>query len=72
MLLSSMHAVSSSPVDIPEIRYGTIVEKETDGKVWCWSDVSSPIFRCSEKVYLIFFWVIIILITFSDRQYLRY
>ncbi|XP_050219086.1 acylamino-acid-releasing enzyme-like isoform X2 [Mercurialis annua] len=43
-------AVSSSPVDVPEIRYGFLVEETTKKPIWSWSDVSSPIFRCSEKV----------------------
>ncbi|KAF7806944.1 acylamino-acid-releasing enzyme isoform X1 [Senna tora] len=43
-------AVSSSPVDVPKLMYGTNVDKETDGKAWSWSDVSSPIFQCSDKV----------------------
>ncbi|XP_054821069.1 acylamino-acid-releasing enzyme isoform X3 [Prosopis cineraria] len=43
-------SVLSSPVDVPEISYGTIIEKENDAKAWSWSNVSSPIFRCSDKV----------------------
>ncbi|KAK7279306.1 hypothetical protein RJT34_24354 [Clitoria ternatea] len=39
-------AVSSSPVDVPQIKYGAIV----NNKEWSWSDVSNPIFNCSEKV----------------------
>ncbi|GLT99491.1 hypothetical protein SLE2022_169280 [Rubroshorea leprosula] len=39
-------AVCSSPVDLPEIKYGCLVEKAT----WSWSNVSSPISKCSEKV----------------------
>ncbi|CAK7327161.1 unnamed protein product [Dovyalis caffra] len=46
----SIIAVSSSPVDVPQIKYGYLVEKETKKGAWGWSDVSSPIFRCSEKV----------------------
>ncbi|XP_062168533.1 acylamino-acid-releasing enzyme-like isoform X2 [Alnus glutinosa] len=40
-------AVSSSPVDVPQIKYGCIVEKAT---AWSWLDISSSIFKCSEKV----------------------
>ncbi|XP_020204170.1 acylamino-acid-releasing enzyme isoform X2 [Cajanus cajan] len=44
-------AVSSSPVDVPQIKYGAIVEKAANNsKEWSWSDVSNPIFKCSEKV----------------------
>ncbi|XP_048333988.2 acylamino-acid-releasing enzyme isoform X3 [Ziziphus jujuba] len=43
-------AVSSSPVDIPEVKYGYLVDKATKNAVWNWLNVSSPIFRSSEKV----------------------
>ncbi|XP_050219092.1 acylamino-acid-releasing enzyme-like [Mercurialis annua] len=43
-------AVSSSPVDVPGIRYGFLVKETTEKSLWSWSDVSSPIFKCSEKV----------------------
>ncbi|KAK3190182.1 hypothetical protein Dsin_029743 [Dipteronia sinensis] len=39
-------AECSSPVDVPQIKYGYLVEKDT----WSWLNVSSPIYRCSEKV----------------------
>ncbi|KAF9677661.1 hypothetical protein SADUNF_Sadunf08G0130700 [Salix dunnii] len=39
-------AVSSSPVDVPQIKYGYLINKAA----WDWSDVSSPIFRCSTEV----------------------
>ncbi|KAK2647146.1 hypothetical protein Ddye_022341 [Dipteronia dyeriana] len=39
-------AVCSSPVDVPQIKYGYLAEKDT----WSWLNVSSPICRCSEKV----------------------
>ncbi|XP_065863188.1 acylamino-acid-releasing enzyme isoform X2 [Euphorbia lathyris] len=42
-------AVSSSPIDPPEIRYGYLDEKETKKATWSWFDIS-PVFRCSEKV----------------------
>ncbi|XP_028784170.1 acylamino-acid-releasing enzyme isoform X2 [Neltuma alba] len=43
-------SVLSSPVDVPEISYGTIIEKKNNAKAWSWSNVPSPIFRCSDKV----------------------
>ncbi|KAM3708097.1 hypothetical protein ACJW31_02G073000 [Castanea mollissima] len=43
-------AVSSSPVNVPQIKYGCIVEKKTKAAAWNWLDVSSSIFKCSEKV----------------------
>ncbi|XP_021291724.1 acylamino-acid-releasing enzyme isoform X1 [Herrania umbratica] len=43
-------AVCSSPIDVPQIKYGCLVDKATNSTGWCWSNVSSPIFRCSEKV----------------------
>lgn len=46
--------VSSSPVDVPQIKYGCIVEKAPKADSWSWLNVSSPIFKCSEKVYLHF------------------
>uniref|UniRef100_A0A6N2MP39 acylaminoacyl-peptidase n=1 Tax=Salix viminalis TaxID=40686 RepID=A0A6N2MP39_SALVM len=42
----SIIAVCSSPVDIPQIKYGYFVDKAS----WNWSDVSSPIFGCSAEV----------------------
>ncbi|KAL4321998.1 hypothetical protein HN51_066625 [Arachis hypogaea] len=40
-----------SPVDIPQLKYGTVVEKEkeTGNSEWSWLDVSNPIFKCSDK-----------------------
>ncbi|XP_057771437.1 acylamino-acid-releasing enzyme 1-like [Salvia miltiorrhiza] len=43
-------AVCSSPVNIPEIKYGSLVGKISADAKWSWSDVSSPITTCSEKV----------------------
>ncbi|TKY53803.1 Acylamino-acid-releasing enzyme [Spatholobus suberectus] len=43
-------AVSSSPVDVPQIKYGAIVKTAANNKEWSWSDVSNPIFKCSDKV----------------------
>ncbi|TYK30175.1 acylamino-acid-releasing enzyme [Cucumis melo var. makuwa] len=43
-------AVSSSPVDIPQLKYGCLTEKESKNAAWSWLDVSSPVFKCSEKV----------------------
>ncbi|KAK7243155.1 hypothetical protein RIF29_37943 [Crotalaria pallida] len=42
-------AVSSSPVNVPQVNYGTI-EKANDKNKWSWSDISNPIFKCSDKV----------------------
>ncbi|RYR62260.1 hypothetical protein Ahy_A04g019696 [Arachis hypogaea] len=49
--LSGCAEVSSSPVDIPQLKYGTLVEKEkeTGNSEWSWLDVSNPIFKCSDK-----------------------
>jgi acylaminoacyl-peptidase len=45
--------VFSSPVDVPQIRYGYLVDKEIKNAAWDWSDVSSPIFGCSAKVCIV-------------------
>ncbi|KAM3356455.1 hypothetical protein P3S68_023169 [Capsicum galapagoense] len=42
-------AVCSSPVDVPEIKYGYLVNASNNTK-WNWLDISSPITKCSEKV----------------------
>ncbi|PHU21763.1 hypothetical protein BC332_06870 [Capsicum chinense] len=42
-------AVCSSPVDVPEIKYGYLVNA-SDNTKWNWLDISSPITKCSEKV----------------------
>ncbi|KAH9682361.1 Acylamino-acid-releasing enzyme [Citrus sinensis] len=42
-------AVSSSPVDVPQVKYGYFVGKANKG-TWSWLNVSSPISRCPEKV----------------------
>ncbi|KAK7393748.1 hypothetical protein VNO78_22312 [Psophocarpus tetragonolobus] len=47
---SNILAVSSSPVDVPQIKYGAIVKKSDNNIEWSWSDVSNPIFKCSDKV----------------------
>jgi len=47
-------AVSSSPVDVAQIKYGMAIEKETNTTTWSWSNISSPIFRSSDKVCSIF------------------
>ncbi|XP_071940515.1 acylamino-acid-releasing enzyme-like isoform X1 [Coffea arabica] len=46
----SIIAVSSSPVDIPQIKYGVLAGKASEDAKWSWLDVTSPISRCSEKV----------------------
>lgn len=43
-------AVCSSPIDIPEMKYGWLAEKTTASDSWSWLDVSNPIPRCSEKI----------------------
>ncbi|XP_027366055.1 acylamino-acid-releasing enzyme-like [Abrus precatorius] len=43
-------AISSSPVDVPQIKYGISIEKARRNTTWNWSNISSPIFRCSNKV----------------------
>ncbi|XP_062108224.1 acylamino-acid-releasing enzyme isoform X2 [Humulus lupulus] len=43
-------AVSSSPVDVPQIKYGHLTVNETKNATWDWLDVSSPIVKCPEKV----------------------
>ncbi|CAJ1966980.1 unnamed protein product [Sphenostylis stenocarpa] len=44
-------AVSSSPVDVPQIKYGMAIKNVTSNNTtWSWSTISSPIFRCSDKV----------------------
>ncbi|RYR79508.1 hypothetical protein Ahy_A01g004321 [Arachis hypogaea] len=43
-------AICSSPVDVPQIKYGTFTEKSKESIPWSWSDISSPMFRCSDKV----------------------
>ncbi|CAH8319166.1 unnamed protein product [Eruca vesicaria subsp. sativa] len=43
-------AVSSSPVSVPEIKYGKKVLDPTGKPSWQWSNIQNPIFKCSEKV----------------------
>ncbi|KAE8728184.1 Acylaminoacyl-peptidase-related isoform 2 [Hibiscus syriacus] len=43
-------AVCSSPVDVPQIKYGCLMGKANNRTGWHWLNVSSPIFKCSEKV----------------------
>ncbi|TYH03977.1 hypothetical protein ES288_A09G262100v1 [Gossypium darwinii] len=43
-------AVCSSPIDVPQIKYGCLMDKATNTTGWHWLNVSSPIFKCSEKV----------------------
>ncbi|KAL5066858.1 hypothetical protein RYX36_017745 [Vicia faba] len=47
---NNIFAVSSSPVDVPQVKYGTFVEKEAGNNEWSWSDVSNPIYKFSDKV----------------------
>ncbi|CAL8989795.1 unnamed protein product [Prunus brigantina] len=43
-------AVSSSPVDVPHIKYGYLVDKESKDTAWSWLNVSRPTNACSDKV----------------------
>ncbi|KAH0993949.1 hypothetical protein GBA52_005432 [Prunus armeniaca] len=43
-------AVSSSPVDVPHIKYGYLVDKDSKDTAWSWLNVSRPTNACSEKV----------------------
>ncbi|KAG8370318.1 hypothetical protein BUALT_Bualt14G0104400 [Buddleja alternifolia] len=42
-------AVCSSPIDIPEIKYGSLVGEISSIAQWSWLDVLSPTTKCSEK-----------------------
>uniref|UniRef100_A0A1J3FLE9 acylaminoacyl-peptidase n=1 Tax=Noccaea caerulescens TaxID=107243 RepID=A0A1J3FLE9_NOCCA len=43
-------AVSSSPVSVPEIKYGKKVLDPAGKPSWQWSNIQNPVFKCSEKV----------------------
>ncbi|GAB4843293.1 hypothetical protein Ancab_013258 [Ancistrocladus abbreviatus] len=43
-------AVCSSPIDVPQIKYGCLLNESATSGSWRWLDVSSPIVRCSDKV----------------------
>ncbi|XP_018446839.2 acylamino-acid-releasing enzyme isoform X1 [Raphanus sativus] len=43
-------AVSSSPVSVPEIKYGKKVLDSAGKPSWQWSKIQKPILTCSEKV----------------------
>ncbi|KAK1379927.1 Acylaminoacyl-peptidase [Heracleum sosnowskyi] len=43
-------AVSSSPVNVPELKYGSCAGEASSGATWSWLDVSSPIFKCPDQV----------------------
>ncbi|XP_042481001.1 acylamino-acid-releasing enzyme-like isoform X2 [Macadamia integrifolia] len=44
-------AVSSSPIDPPQIKYGSLTKKKAHASgTWVWMNVSSPLFRYSEKI----------------------
>ncbi|KAK9064601.1 hypothetical protein SSX86_015983 [Deinandra increscens subsp. villosa] len=43
-------AVCSSLVDVPQIKYGSIIKEESKDAVWRWLDVSSPTSECQDKV----------------------
>ncbi|KAK7345935.1 hypothetical protein VNO77_16551 [Canavalia gladiata] len=48
---SNILAVSSGPVDVPQIMYGAVVEMAANNKEWSSSDVSNSIFKCSDKYW---------------------
>ncbi|KEH27833.1 acylamino-acid-releasing enzyme-like protein, putative [Medicago truncatula] len=43
-------AISSNPVNVPQIMYGMAIEKTKGNSIWSWSKISSPILKCSDKV----------------------
>ncbi|XP_006414693.2 acylamino-acid-releasing enzyme [Eutrema salsugineum] len=43
-------AVSSSPVSVPEIKFGKKVLDPAGKPSWQWSNLQKPIFKCSDKV----------------------
>ncbi|KAI4371944.1 hypothetical protein MLD38_010236 [Melastoma candidum] len=43
-------AVSSSPTQIPELKWGSLAKEASETNCWSWLGIPSPIFRCSEKV----------------------
>lgn len=42
--------MSSSPVNVPEIKYGNKVLGSAGKPSWQWSNIQKPILTCSEKV----------------------
>ncbi|XP_030541217.2 acylamino-acid-releasing enzyme-like [Rhodamnia argentea] len=46
-------AVSSSPVDVPQLKYGYLIDKTQSSSSWSWLDISSPISKCSKKVEML-------------------
>ncbi|KAK4783154.1 hypothetical protein SAY86_007528 [Trapa natans] len=43
-------AVSSSPVNVLQMKYGLLIEKSIGSDSWSWLDISNPIFKYSERV----------------------
>lgn len=43
-------AVCSSPIAVPQIKYGYCLEESVTSAAWSWLDISSPLFRYPEKV----------------------
>lgn len=43
--------VASSPVNLPQLKYGSCAGEASAGATWSWLDISSPIFKCPEKVF---------------------
>ena len=52
-LLLCIFKVASSPVDLPQIKYGSLIGKADKHAKWSWLEESSTIYKCSEKVHLI-------------------
>ncbi|KZV17829.1 acylamino-acid-releasing enzyme-like [Dorcoceras hygrometricum] len=43
-------AICSSVIDVPQIKYGSLIHKTSTDAKWNWFDVFSPITKCSENV----------------------
>uniref|UniRef100_A0A803MEP3 acylaminoacyl-peptidase n=1 Tax=Chenopodium quinoa TaxID=63459 RepID=A0A803MEP3_CHEQI len=43
-------AICSSPVEVPEIKYGSLLKESSTSASWSWQDVSGLAFRCSKEV----------------------
>ncbi|CAA0840700.1 acylaminoacyl-peptidase-related [Striga hermonthica] len=42
-------AVCSSPVELPTIKYGSLIGKISEDAKWSWLDISCPLSKCFEK-----------------------
>lgn len=43
-------AICSSPVKVPEIKYGLLAKESATDASWSWQDVPGPVSRCSKEV----------------------